>query len=66
MKRNLDGRIEVLAPVRPPELKQELASLLDLLLNDTRQAWRLHDSTWTRDSSITTPGVQALLLAGPA
>jgi polyphosphate kinase len=66
MKRNLDGRIEVLAPVRPAGLKQELESLLDLLLNDTRQAWRLHDSTWTRDSSITTPGVQALLLAGPA
>lgn len=64
MKRNLDGRIEVLAPVRTEELKHELAKLLELQINDTRQGWRLNDSTWSRDDSITTPGSQAMLLAG--
>lgn len=63
MKRNLDERIEVLAPVRRPELQRELDQLLDLCLQDTRQAWRLQDSTWTRDQQDATAGVHALLLA---
>ncbi len=62
MKRNLDERIEVLAPVRRPEQQQALHALLELLLDDTRQGWRLHDSTWTRDDSVTAPGAQATLL----
>ncbi|MEO9255317.1 MAG: polyphosphate kinase 1, partial [Tepidiformaceae bacterium] len=46
MKRNLDGRIEVLAPVRNGELKQRLGEFLELQLNDDRQGWRLKDATW--------------------
>lgn len=64
MKRNLDERIEVLAPVRQPEQKLELQALLDLQLSDRRQGWRLHDSTWTRDEKVTLPGSQVVLLAG--
>ena len=63
MKRNLDGRIEVLAPIRRSELKDQLGELLELLLNDERQGWRLLDSTWTRDSSNGGLGTQATLLA---
>ncbi len=63
MKRNLDERIEVLAPVRAPEHQRQLQELLELLLDDRRQGWRLHDSTWTRDNSSEAPGSQAELLS---
>ena len=63
MKRNLDGRIEVLAPIRRSELKDQLGELLELLLDDERQGWRLLDSTWTRDSTNGGLGTQATLLA---
>lgn len=63
MKRNLDGRIEVLTPVRQADLKERLSQLLDLLLSDRRQSWELRDSTWSRDATVDAPGVQAQLLA---
>ena len=63
MKRNLDERIEVLAPVRAVEHQRQLTELLELLLNDRRQGWSLHDSTWSRDSSVEGPGSHAELLA---
>jgi len=63
MKRNLDERIEVLAPIRRPEHKRQLEDLLTLLLNDRRQGWELHDSTWTRDQAVNAPGSHATLLA---
>ena len=63
MKRNLDGRIEVLAPIRRTELKNQLEQLLEMLLGDARQGWRLIDSSWTRDSSAEGPGTHATLLA---
>jgi len=62
MKRNLDERIEVLAPVRSPEHRAQLRELLELQLNDRRQGWRLRDATWERDPSVTEPGCQAILL----
>lgn len=62
MKRNLDERIEALAPIRAPELQLQLDRLLDLLLADDRQGWRLEDSTWTRDPAIEGDGSQAALL----
>ncbi len=61
MKRNLDERIEVVAPVRQPDLKQHLAMVLDILLADDRQGWRLTDSTWTRDEASTAPGTHETL-----
>ncbi len=62
MKRNLDERIEVLAPVRTPEHRAQLMDLLELQLNDVRQGWRLQDDTWHRDPSVDAPGSQAILL----
>ncbi|HXU24446.1 MAG TPA: polyphosphate kinase 1 [Tepidiformaceae bacterium] len=61
MKRNLDERIEVLAPIRRPEHQAELHELLELLLNDHRQGWRLEDSTWSRDPNDGGVGAQQTL-----
>jgi polyphosphate kinase len=63
MKRNLDGRIEVLAPVRSPEHQQQLDALIEMLLSDERQGWRLQDSRWGRDETSTALGSHAQLLA---
>ena len=63
MKRNLDERIEVLAPVRRPDLQAQLVETLEMMLADGRQGWRLCDSTWTRDDTVTNEGTQARLLA---
>jgi polyphosphate kinase len=49
MPRNLDHRIEVLAPVEAPLLRDELGSILDALLADNVQAWELRaDGSWKR------------------
>jgi polyphosphate kinase len=39
MSRNLDSRVEVLAPVEPPELRAELRRSFDVQLADRRAAW---------------------------
>ena len=62
MKRNLDERIEIIAPVREPDLQAHLWHVLQVQLNDGRQGWRLHDQTWTRDDACTDIGVHADLL----
>lgn len=41
MTRNLNSRVEVLAPVTEPHLQQELRRLIDLQLNDQRCAWEM-------------------------
>ncbi len=47
MKRNLVSRVEVLAPVDPPPLRQELRVMLDMLLGDQRNAWDMQpDGTY--------------------
>src|SRR5690606_6798783 len=47
MKRNLESRVEVLAPVEDPRLQKELRAILDLHLNDQRNAWEmLPDGTY--------------------
>jgi polyphosphate kinase len=49
MPRNLDGRIEVLAPVENTRVRQELNTLLDSVFADTTNAWELQpDDTWHR------------------
>ncbi|MEO6397505.1 MAG: polyphosphate kinase 1 [Tepidiformaceae bacterium] len=63
MKRNLDGRIEVLVPIGRPELKTQLGDSLELLLGDERQGWRLNDATWTREPVAEGAGTHATLLA---
>ncbi len=49
MRRNLDARVEVHAPVENPELRQELRLILDVQLADTRSAWDMDsDGNYTQ------------------
>jgi polyphosphate kinase len=49
MPRNLDRRVEVLAPVEDTKLRARIDSVLDALLADTRFSWELGpDGTWSR------------------
>jgi polyphosphate kinase len=49
LTRNLDKRIETLAPVEHSDLQDELVLILDTLLADTRDAWSLgDDGVWRR------------------
>ena len=41
MPRNLDRRIEVLAPIEDSRLRAEIGAVLDALLADTRFSWDL-------------------------
>lgn len=43
MSRNLDRRVEVLAPVLVPELRSEYLSIMDTELNDERGSWLLRE-----------------------
>jgi polyphosphate kinase len=48
MPRNLDHRLEIVAPVEDPRAQQRLATVLDTLLEDNT-AWKLGaDGSWTR------------------
>jgi polyphosphate kinase len=49
MQRNLDHRIEVLAPVENARVRQEVHAILDSALADDTNAWLLGpDGAWTR------------------
>jgi polyphosphate kinase len=49
MPRNLDRRVEALAPVTDPDLQFRLDEILDVILADDTLAWALHpDGTWAR------------------
>jgi polyphosphate kinase len=49
MGRNLDRRVEVLVPVRDPELQARLFEILDLVFEDETNAWELgSDRRWRR------------------
>jgi len=49
MGRNLDARVELLAPVEDEEACEELAVTIDAFLADTDLAWELHaDGSWHR------------------
>ena len=63
MERNMDERIEILTPIRQPDLREQLRGVLDSQLADCRQGWELRDSVWERDQHCTRPGVHAELLA---
>jgi polyphosphate kinase len=57
MPRNLDRRVEVLAPVEDVALQARLEQTLDLLLADDVGAWELVDTRWRK--LPTTRGVSA-------
>ncbi|MEX2238122.1 MAG: polyphosphate kinase 1 [Dehalococcoidia bacterium] len=63
MKRNLDERIEVVAPISDPTLKAQLQGVLDLLLEDRRRGWRLTGREWSREPGVEAPGSHELLEA---
>jgi polyphosphate kinase len=49
MPRNLDHRLEVVAPIDDPALQQRLKSTFETLLSDDSGAWELEaDGSWTR------------------
>jgi polyphosphate kinase len=54
MGRNLDHRVELLAPVEDPRLQQALDDTLDRCLADDTFAWEMRsDGTWERRSGAT-------------
>lgn len=49
MKRNLDSRIETIAPVEDPKLQQELDEIISVYSADNHSAWDMaSDGTYTR------------------
>ncbi|MEM9728095.1 MAG: polyphosphate kinase 1 [Myxococcota bacterium] len=49
MTRNLVSRVEVLVPVEPPPLQQELRNTIDTLLDDQRSGWDMQpDGTYVQ------------------
>jgi len=53
MGRNLDRRVEVLVPVRDPELQARLFEVMDLVLSDETNSWVLgSDRRWRRVENV--------------
>ncbi len=49
MKRNLESRVEVVAPVEWPTLQAQLREILDVQLSDRRSAWEMQsDGTYVK------------------
>ncbi len=49
MHRNLDRRVETLVQVTDPAMRDDLASLIELAMDETTASWWLgEDGTWTR------------------
>jgi len=68
MPRNLDTRVELLAPVSHPSLRADLLDTLDRCLADNVNSWELEaDGSWTRRSADgERRSVQRELMAGHA
>ena len=53
MDRNLDRRVEAIAPVEDHEAQARLAEIIDVMLADDRRSWQLQpDATWVRTETI--------------
>jgi polyphosphate kinase len=64
MPRNLDHRVEALAPVTDPELRGRLDEILEVCLDRDTPAWGLgSDGVWSRAGSGTGPTVHERLQA---
>jgi polyphosphate kinase len=49
MKRNLEHRVEVLAPVELPELQADLRNVIDTLLSSEHTVWQMNsDGSYTQ------------------
>ncbi|HYC82089.1 MAG TPA: RNA degradosome polyphosphate kinase, partial [Solirubrobacterales bacterium] len=50
MPRNLDSRVELVAPVEDPELRAEMLDVLERCFADDENSWELGaDGCWTRN-----------------
>jgi polyphosphate kinase len=64
MPRNLDHRVEALAPVTDPELRSRLDEILDVCLDQETPAWELgSDGVWARTGFEARPSVHERLQA---
>jgi polyphosphate kinase len=68
MTRNLESRVEVVTPVEEPVLRERLRAVLELQLNDRRNAWEMRsDGSYVqrqpRTSAEETGSQEALILA---
>jgi polyphosphate kinase len=62
MPRNLDRRVEALAPVTDPRLRARLAELLDANLADDTLSWELNaDGTWHKQPTLVGESTQRRL-----
>ena len=53
MDRNLDRRVEAVAPVEDHDAQHRLAEILDVMLADDRRSWQLRpDASWVRTETI--------------
>ena len=53
MDRNLDRRVEAVAPVEDHEAQARLATIIDVMLADDRRSWQLRpDATWVRTEAL--------------
>jgi polyphosphate kinase len=53
MDRNLDRRIEAVAPVEDGDARARLASIVEVMLADDRRSWQLQpDATWVRTETL--------------
>jgi polyphosphate kinase len=68
MPRNLDTRVELLAPVLDDMLREDLLDTLDRCFGDNTNAWELgEDGSWVRRAPNGEPrSVQRELIAGHA
>ena len=44
MKRNLDFRVEAVVPIEDKNLQKEIQEIIDIMLNDNRNAWFLQSN----------------------
>jgi polyphosphate kinase len=52
MKRNLESRVEVVAPVEDPQLRKELRTVIDIQLRPNRCQWEMmSDGTYARTAN---------------
>ncbi len=62
MKRNLESRVEIVAPVEDPALREELRTVLDAQLTPGRGAWEMQaDATYVRIGDAARSSQQVLI-----
>ncbi|MEM7160279.1 MAG: polyphosphate kinase 1 [Myxococcota bacterium] len=63
MKRNLESRVEVLVPVKPTALRDELRTIFDIQLTDRRAGWEMQSDGSYVKADVDDPSTHELLIA---